>query len=118
MYALQLRGLEIGIEPRGGSGYIDIRLVSKKMKSAVLIESSNKQEDIERDSVVALDQIERKNYRNPYSLPSIRYLREYGIASYHLESCVKGRYLEFDGQSGWVQKDDSLVEVVHDVSKG
>ena len=107
MYYLQSEGWEISIEPRGGSGYIDIRLVSKETKSAVLIEvkSSDKEEDIERDSLAALDQMERKN-----SLPGIHFLREYGIANYHLESCVNGRYMELDGQSGWVQKDDPAMK--------
>jgi hypothetical protein len=105
-----LKGWEVTIEPRGGSGYIDIRLVSKETQSAVLMElkSSNKQADVERDSLAALDQIETKNYRNRYGLPAIRYLREYGIACYHLESCVNGRYLELD-QSRWVQKDDPTM---------
>ena len=105
---LGLKGWEVTIEPRGGSGYIDIRLISKKTRSAVLIElkSSKKQADIERDSLVALDQIETKNYRNPYGLPDICYLREYGIVCYHLESRVNGRYLELGSQSRWVQKDD------------
>lgn len=105
-----LKGWDVKIEPRGGSGYIDIRLVSKETQSAVLMElkSSKMQEDIERDSLAALNQIELKNYRNRYGLPDIRYLREYGIACYHLESSVKGRYLELD-QSRWVQKDDPAM---------
>ena len=79
----------------------------RRHKSAVLIElkSSNKQEDIERDSLAALDQIEKKDHRNLYGLPSIRYLREYGIASYHASKA----YLELDSRSGWVQKDDPAM---------
>ena len=105
-----LKGWEVTIEPRGGSGYIDIRLVSKETQSAVLIElkSNKKQEEVERDSLAALDQIESKNYRNRYGPPDICYLREYGIACYHLESSVNGRYLELD-QSRWVQKDDPAM---------
>ena len=103
------KGWEVTIESRGGSGYIDIRLVSKETQSAVLIEikSSEKKVDIERDSLAALDQIVTKNYRN--RLPGIRYLREYGIACYHLESRVDGRYLELDSQSRWVEKDDPAM---------
>jgi hypothetical protein len=106
-----LKGWEVTIEPRGGSGYIDIRLISKKAQSAVLIElkSSKKLEDIEKDSLAALNQIETNNYRNPYGLLDIRHLREYGIACYHLESCVNSRYLELDGQRKWVQKGDPAV---------
>jgi hypothetical protein len=39
-------------------------------------------------------------------LSNVRFLREYGIASYHLESHVEGRYLELDAQRRWVEKDD------------
>lgn len=110
MYCLPWEGWEISIERRGGGSgcYTGIRLVSKETKSAVLIEvkSSEKEEDIEGDSLVALDQMDRKNYRNRYGLFGIRFLREYGIANYHLESCVNGRYMELDSQSQWVQKDD------------
>jgi len=110
MLGRALKDWEVTIEPRGGSGYIDIRLVSKETQSAVLMElkSSKKQEDVERDSLAALNQIESKNYRNRYDLPDIRYLREYAIAYYHLESTVNGRYLELD-QSRWVQKDDPAM---------
>jgi hypothetical protein len=107
MHFLLPKGWEVSIEPRAGGGYINIRLISRKKGSAVLIElkSSEKPEHIERDASKALKQIVDKNYRNQ-GLPNIRILREYGIASYYLDSCVKGRYLELDAQSRWVEKDD------------
>jgi hypothetical protein len=60
LLGVKLKGWEVTIEPRGGSGYIDVRLVSKDTQSAVVIElkSSKKQTDVERDSLAALDQIE------------------------------------------------------------
>ena len=78
---------------------------------AVLIElkSSERLENIERDADKALKQIRQivdKNYRNLEGLPDIHILREYGIACFHLNSCVKGRYLELNGQNQWVEKDD------------
>jgi hypothetical protein len=54
----------------------------------------------------ALQQIIDKNYRNREGLSSILILREYGIASYHLMSFAKGRYLKLNGQGKWVEKDD------------
>jgi hypothetical protein len=44
---------------------------------------------------------------------NIHVLREYGVASYHLASCVKGRYLELDAQSRWVEKDDPNENLRH-----
>jgi hypothetical protein len=80
---------------------------------AVLIElkSSDKEPDMEKDANRALKQIEEKNYRNSEGLPNIRTLREYGIAAFHLNSCVKGRYLELNGQNQWVEKDDPMMGV-------
>jgi len=113
MHCLRPKGWEVSIEPRAGGGYIDIRLISRKKGRAVLIElkSSEKLEHIERDASKALEQIVDKNYRNQEGLPNIRILREYGIASYHLASCVKGRYLELDAQSRWVEKDDPATRI-------
>jgi hypothetical protein len=97
LYSLGGRGWEVIIEARSGASVVDIRLVSRKTRSAVLIElkSSEKREHIEGDAQKALDQIARNNYRNKVSLPHIHKLREYGIASYHLFSHVKGRDLVF-----------------------
>jgi hypothetical protein len=108
MHFLRPKGWEVSIEPRAGCGYIDIRLVSRKRETAVLIElkSSEKRENIERDAGKALEQIIKRNYRNQRALLNVRFLREYGIASYHLDSCVKGRYLEVDAQRRWVVKPD------------
>jgi hypothetical protein len=113
MHYLRPKGWEVSIEPRAGGGYIDIRLISRKKGRAVLIElkSSEKLEHIERDASKALEQIVDKNYRNQEGLPNICILREYGIASYHLASCVKGRYLELDAQSRWVEKDDPATGI-------
>ena len=108
IYALELKGWEVTMEARAGGGYLDIHLVSKKTQSAVLIElkSSEKLQAIESDAQTGLNQIIKKNYRNPEGLPNIRFLREYGIASYHLDSHVKGRYLELDAERRWVEKDE------------
>lgn len=113
VHVLRPKGWEVIIEARAGAGYIDIRLVSKTTQSAVLIEvkSSEKRKDIEKDALKALEQIIDRNYRNPEGLPKIRFLREYGIASYHLFSCVKGRYLELNSEGQWVEKDDPVVSV-------
>ena len=98
-----------------GSGYIDTHLISKKKGSAVLIElkSSETPEHIGRDASKAPKQIIDKNYRNQEGLPNIRILREYGIGIYHLASCVKGRYLELDAQSQWVERDDPAMRISH-----
>ena len=113
MHVLWPKGWEVSIEPQAGGGYLDIRLVSRKKGCAVLIElkSSEKLEHIERDANKALEQIIDKNYRNQEGLPNICILREYGIASYHLASHVKGRYLELDAQSPWVEKDDPAMRI-------
>jgi PD-(D/E)XK nuclease superfamily len=112
MQSLRTAGWTVKIEFRGGVGYIDIRLVSKKKRSAVLIElkSSEAEARIQGDAIKALKQIADKNYRNPEGLPGNRYLREYGIASFHLLSCVKGRYLELD-ENRWVEKDDPAMSI-------
>ena len=75
------------------------------------LKSSEKQGDMERDANKALKQIEENNYRNSEGLPNIRTLREYGIASFHLSSYVKGQYLELDGQNQWVEKEDPMMGV-------
>jgi len=113
MHFLRPKGWEVSIEPQARGGYIDIRLVSRKKGRAVLIElkSSEKPEHIERDARKALDQIVDKNYRNQEGLLNIGILREYGIASHHLASLVKGRYLELDVQRRWVEKDDSTARI-------
>ena len=91
MHFLRPKGWEVSIESRAGGGYLDIRLISRKKGCAVLIglKSSDKLEHIEKDASKALKQIVDMNYRNQEGLPNIRILREYGIASYHLASCVK-----------------------------
>jgi hypothetical protein len=113
MQYLRRFGWEVSIEPRAGGGYVDIRLIHRKKRKAVLIElkSSAKKGDVERDANNALEQIIDKNYRNPEGLPNICVLREYGIASFHLSSHVKGRYLELDPQNQWVEKEDSAMSV-------
>jgi len=113
MHFLRPKGWEVSIEPRAGGGYLDIRLISRKKGRAVLIQlkSSDKPEHIKKDASKALKRIVDMNYRNQEGLPNIRILREYGIASYHLSSCVKGRYLELDAQSRWVEKDDPATRI-------
>ena len=111
MQSLRGEGWEVSIEPRAGVGYVDIRLCHRRKRMGVLIElkSSENQGDMERDANTALKQIEEKNYRNSGGLPNICTLREYGIAGFHLNSYVKGRYLELDGQNQWVEKDDPMT---------
>jgi hypothetical protein len=113
MQSLREKGWEVSIERRlgAGGGYVGIRLCHKGKCMAVLIElkSSEEQGDMEREANKALKRIEEKNYRNSEGLPDIRTLREYGIAMFHLSSCVKGRYLELDGQNQWVEKDDPTM---------
>jgi hypothetical protein len=113
LHFLRPKGWEVTIEPRDGDGYINICLISRKKGSAVLIElkSSKKPKYIERDASKALKQIVDRNYRNQEGLANIHILREYGIASYHLASCVEGRYLELDTQSRWVEKDDPAMRI-------
>jgi hypothetical protein len=67
MQSLRAKGWEVSIEPRAGGGYIDIRLRHRRKHMAILIvlKSSEKQGDMERDANKALKQIEEKNYRNP-----------------------------------------------------
>ena len=107
MLGLRLKGWEVNIEARAGEGYVDIRLVSKTTKTAVLIElkSSEKPEHVQKDAKAALKQI-KENYRNIEGLQDVHILREYGIACYHLMSHVEGRYLELDAQRCWVEKAD------------
>jgi hypothetical protein len=88
--------------------YVDICLLKRERK-AVLIElkSNEKEDNMERDANGALEhwgaivvfmicQIIENNYRTPEGLTNIRTLREYGIASFHLSSYVKGRCLELN----------------------
>ena len=86
MQSRRVKGWDVFIERRAG-GYVDSRLHHNK----------------------ALKQIEDRNYRNSEVLPSIRILREYGIAGCHLSSYVKGRYLELNGQNQWAEKDDPMM---------
>jgi PD-(D/E)XK nuclease superfamily len=113
MQSLREKGWDVSIERRAGGGYVDIRLCHKGKCMAVLVElkSSEEQGDMERDANKALKRIEEKNYRNSEGLPDIRTLREYGIAIFHPSSCVKGRYLELDGQNQWVKKDEPTMSV-------
>jgi PD-(D/E)XK nuclease superfamily len=113
MQSLRAKGWEVCIER--GSSYVDIRLHHRRKRKAVLIELKSSEQQgnmvMERDANKALKQIEEKNYQNSEGLPNIRTLREYGIAVFHLDSYVKGRYLELDGQNEWVEKDDPMMSV-------
>ena len=113
MQSLKTKGWEVSIEPRAGSGDVDIRLRHKRKGMAVLIElkSSEKPESMERDAKKAPQQIEEKNHRNSEGLRDIRTLREYGITGCHVDSYVEGRYFELDGQNQWVEKYDPKVMV-------
>ncbi len=100
-----LRTTDWEVKARAHGGYTDLRLLHKQKRKAVLInvKSSNKQEDMKRDTNRALKQIVDKNYRNPEGLQNICFLREYGIV--HLRSYVKGRYLELNTQKQWVEEE-------------
>lgn len=106
MQSLRARGWEVIVEARASGGYVDLRLLHKLKRKAVLIElrSSEEEGDLERDAKGAR-QIVKKNHRNPEGLRNIWTLREYGIAGFHLSSCVKGRYLELNNIGQWVEQD-------------
>jgi PD-(D/E)XK nuclease superfamily len=109
MQSLKKKGWEVIVEARAGGDYVDLRLLHKPKRKAVLIElkSSEKEGDLERDANRALEQIVKKNYRNPEGLWNVQTLREYGIAGYHLSSCVKGRSLKLKtGTDEWVEEDE------------
>ena len=113
-HALCWKGWEATIEPRGGSDYVDICLVSKTLRSAVLIvlKSSKQKQDIKKDVVVALGHVGNDNYRNlvGLGLANVQRLREYGIASYGFELFIKGHYLELSSRNESVEKDDPAME--------
>ena len=73
MLCLGVKGWEVTIEEPAGEGYTDVRLVSKKTKSAVLIEVkfSEKAAHIQKDAKVGLKQIEAKNYQNSEGLQGV-----------------------------------------------
>jgi PD-(D/E)XK nuclease superfamily len=108
MQSLRVGGWEVTVEARARGDYVDLRLLHKPKRKAVLInvKTSNKQKDMKRDANRALKQIVDKNYRNPEGLQNIRFLREYGIAGFHFSSYVKGRYLELNTQNQWVEEEE------------
>jgi hypothetical protein len=101
LHGLRRQGWQVHLEARAGSGYVDIRLVSQSLRTAVLIElkSSEKHEWLAKDVDDALIQIVTRNYRNHYRI------REYGMANFHLQSVVKGRYM-IRTREGWAERDD------------
>jgi hypothetical protein len=109
LYGLRLLGWDVHADARAGSGYIDVRIVSRKRQSAALIEikSSESPELLERDADRALEQIITQNYRNQHHLEGVDYIREYGMVNFHLQSFVKGRYL-LRSRSAWVEMDDPV----------
>ncbi len=117
MQSLRAKGWEVTVEARAACGYVDLRLVHKRKRTAVLIElkSSIKLQDLERDANKALKQIVNQNYRNSEGLAGINKLREYGIAGFHLSSYVKGRYLELNTDTQiqwWEEMDDPATSVL------
>lgn len=98
MQTLGAKGWEVSADARTGDGSVDLCLLHKRKLKAVPIElkSSEKEGDIQRDANKALEQILHNNHRNPEGLPTNCTLREYGIATFHLSSYVKGRYLELN----------------------
>jgi PD-(D/E)XK nuclease superfamily len=107
LHGLRSHGWEVHVELHTGSGYTNICLISRKQRAAALIElkSSESGQQLERDADRALEQIVTKNYQNQYSLSGVDCIREYGMANFHLESIVKGRYLAWLGNS-WQETDD------------
>ena len=103
---------EVIVEARTGDGYVDLCLRHRRKREAVLIElkSSEKKKGMKRDADKALEQIVERNHRNPEALPNIGTLREYGIAACHLNSRVKGRYLELNGDQ-WVETGDPATSL-------
>jgi hypothetical protein len=114
MQSLGAKGWEVMVEARAGGGYADLRLLHKRQGKAVLIElkSSEMERNMEKDADRALEQIIEKSYRNLVGLRNIYTLREYGIAAYHLSSCVKGRYLKLNDQgTQWVETADPAMSI-------
>jgi|ERR1700722_8494276 len=105
LQGLRPHGWELEPECRTGRGYIDIRLRKKRDAVVIELKSSETEQQLERDADAALDQIIANNYRNRYSHLGVDCIREYGIASFHLQSVVKARYLIRSG-NGWLEKDD------------
>ena len=108
MQSLGAEGSEVSVEARTGRGYVVLCLLHKRKRQAVLIElkPSEKEGDMEMDANKALEQI-----ADPEGPPNINILRGYGMAVCHLNSFVKGRYLELDDQNQWVEKADPAVSV-------
>jgi len=122
MHSLGAKGWEVSVEAQAGTSYVDIRLLQKQKREAVLIElkSSEKKNDVRKDADEAFEQIVDSRYRNPKGLSNIETLRKYGIAFYHLHSYVKGQYLKLNVQGQWVEEEDPAMSVpwniVHDES--
>lgn len=104
LQGLKWQGWEVNVELHSGLGYINVGLVSEQKHAGVLIEvkSSEHSQHLDRDADRALRQITDKNYQNIPTHSGINYIREYGMANFHLESVVKGRYLVRSG-SDWVK---------------
>lgn len=109
-YSLEVGGWKVTVDARTGGGYVDLRLLDKRKRQAVVIElkSSDKEGDMEGDANKALERIIDPE---GLPLPNINTLREYGIGVCHLISFVKGRYLEPNDQNHWVEKDDPAMSV-------
>ena len=105
MLHLRRVGWDVAVEKRAGSGFADLCLFRGRHGVLIELKSSYSLEGMKEDADMGLEQIVSKNYRNPESLPNVRFLREYGIGCYRVDSYVKGRYLELD-RGEWVEKDD------------
>jgi|SRR5712675_2084738 len=103
-------GWEVNVESPAGLGFINIRITSTQRRATVLIKlkSSGQAQSLERDADEALERIVTQNCRIKDQLYGVDHIREYGIASYRLESVVKGRYLVRAGFN-WVERDDPAV---------
>lgn len=107
LHGLRNHGWVTNVEEPAGLGYLDIRIFSKAKRTGVLIElkSSVTSEQLDGDADNALRQIIDKNYRSKLTYDGAQCIREYGIACFHLESKVKGRYMVRSGDS-WLERPD------------
>ncbi len=106
MQSLGAKGWKVSVEHRAGGSYVDIHLLLRRERKAVLIElkSSEKEGDMKRDAIGRSSRnktfrisIVLEDYRNPEGLLNICTLREYGIAGCHLKYDTWSSILKVNG---------------------